>query len=383
MEESFKNELLKIAIELYKTGPNQSNIWNRSGGDISLLFINQVGRNAWYEAIELLTNGGGGRDITMVRLIEEMAKDFPNNQSLTQLWEQFLLNQNQSKILSISDSNDPIYKAEDQFWFVADFVSTSQILPMELQTIVSEIEIAIFTATEVELKYALSHFVPLDSKKEVLKGSWEGETYYIGKFGAFNTVLTKCEMGLTGSNSSILATEETLRIWKPKAAFMVGIAFAKNPEKQHIGQVLIAKSIIPYDNQRVGETIIYRGTPLTSDITLLNRFENAYDWKFTLPDGTQCKKESGSILSAEKLVDNLKFRDKLFKEFSTAIGGEMEGAGFYAAAHRKRIPCLLLKSICDWGDGQKHKKHQPLAAATSSSLLFHVLSQRSILNLNH
>ncbi len=221
---------------------------------------------------------------------------------------------------------------------------------------------------------------PLSSKNDVLKGAWETGTYYVGKFGSFNAVVTKCEMGLSGSDAAILTTEECLRLWKPRAVFMVGIAFAKNPQKQHIGQVLIAKSIIPYDNQRVGEVKVYRGTPLPSDTTLLNRFEHSYDWKFALPDGSICKKDSGTILSAEKLVDNSIFRDELFEQFPTAIGGEMEGAGVYAVAQRKRVPSLLVKSICDWGDGKKHKKHQPLAVATATSLLFHVLSQDNALN---
>lgn len=124
---------------------------------------------------------------------------------------------------------------------------------------------------------------------------------------------------------------------------------------------------------------IYRGTPIPSDTTLLNRFEHSYDWKFTLPDGSICKKDSGPILSGEKLVDNLIFRDDLFEQFSTAIGGEMEGAGFYAVCQRKRIPCLLLKSICDWGDGKKHKKHQALASASACSLLHYVLSHEDSL----
>lgn len=92
------------------------------------------------------------------------------------------------------------------------------------------------------------------------------------------------------------------------------------------------------------------------------------------------QKEFGPLLSGEKLVDDLEFKNQLFARHPNAVGGEMEGAGFYAAAQRKRVPCILLKSICDWGDGQKHKKHQPLAAAAAASLLFRVLTQKDALN---
>ena len=57
----------------------------------------------------------------------------------------------------------------------------------------------------------------------------------------------------------------------------------------------------------------------------------------------------------------------------------MEGAGLAAAAGRVGVPWILVKAICDWGDGQKHGKHQPLAAAAAVSLVHHVLSQKNVL----
>jgi nucleoside phosphorylase len=376
VEPFFKAELYRIAAELYQGGPAQMKIWSRSGGDLSYLFIGQAGRDAWYDAIEQLDKGGGGHGITPQRLIAEMLSDYPGNTSLLQLKTKLSAEVEQINNQDTADTTEVTYVAEEQPWFVATFPETHTASPTELSTLVPEIEIFILTATEIELKYVLSYFRPTESRSAILQGAWGNDTYYVGKYGEYNAVAAKSEMGHSAVGAAMLATEEGLRLWQPRATFMVGIAFAKNTGKQHIGQVLVAKSIIPYDNQRIGDTVIDRGIPLPSDATLLNRFENAIDWRFGLPDGNICRKESGPILSAEKLVDNLEFRNNLFSRFPQAIGGEMEGAGFYAAAYRKRVPCLLLKSICDWGDGQKHKKHQPLAAATSNSLLHHVLSNR-------
>jgi nucleoside phosphorylase len=58
----------------------------------------------------------------------------------------------------------------------------------------------------------------------------------------------------------------------------------------------------------------------------------------------------------------------------------MEGVGLAAAAVRHGVPWILVKAICDWADGKKHKKHQPLAAAAAVSLVHHVLSQRDVLH---
>lgn len=382
MKETQEKEFYQVAFRLYPLGPSQSNIWKRSGGDVSFLYLNQSGRDAWYEALERLFNGGGGK-ITRQRLLVEMLAEFPEDSDLIRLQKDHL-----SANRLIADETSPAspdemeYRAEEQSWFVKDFPETKNIPSKELSNFVSATEIIIFTVTDIELKYALSFLQPAESRSHILKGVKGSETYYIGKFGAFNAVVTKCQMGTTGIGAATLASEEGLRFWQPSAAFMVGIAFGKDSSKQHLGQVLIANSVIPYESQRVGNSVISRGIPIPSDAILLNRFEHSYDWRFLLPNGQDCKKEFGPILSGEKLVDDLDYKNELFQRHPNAVGGEMEGAGFYAAAQRKRIPCLLLKSICDWGDGQKHKKHQSLAAATVSSLLFKILSQTDALNFN-
>jgi nucleoside phosphorylase len=69
-------------------------------------------------------------------------------------------------------------------------------------------------------------------------------------------------------------------------------------------------------------------------------------------------------LSGEKLIDDVEYN-----QFPQAIGGEMEGYGVAAAADRAKVEWILAKAICDWGDGEKHKKHQPLAAGAAVSLV--------------
>ncbi len=58
----------------------------------------------------------------------------------------------------------------------------------------------------------------------------------------------------------------------------------------------------------------------------------------------------------------------------------MEGIGFCSAANSLQKPWILIKAICDWADGKKNDKHQPLAAAAAVSLVHYVLSQKTILN---
>jgi nucleoside phosphorylase len=143
----------------------------------------------------------------------------------------------------------------------------------------------------------------------------------------------------------------------------------------------VASQIISYEPQRVGtDSTIYRGGIPTSDTTLSNRFVNAQKWSFKRPDNSRSAIIVGPLLSGEKVIDNAQYKAELFCQFPQAIGGEMEGAGLWAAAARLRKPWILIKAICDWADGKKGDNYQPLAAAAAASLVHNVLCQKDVLN---
>ncbi|MGP1184969.1 caspase family protein [Serratia sp. CY47280] len=76
------DELVTIFCELYPAGPQDEDIWVRSGGDISRLRLSGTGRSNWFAALRVLRQGGGGKNITIASLIEEALNDFPNHQKL-------------------------------------------------------------------------------------------------------------------------------------------------------------------------------------------------------------------------------------------------------------------------------------------------------------
>ena len=84
----------------------------------------------------------------------------------------------------------------------------------------------------------------------------------------------------------------------------------------------------------------------------------------------------GLVLSGEKLVDNLDFRQQLKGFASEAIGGEMEGAGLYVACQDQKVDWLLVKGICDWADGHKaldKDERQATAASNATAFVLHAL----------
>ena len=168
-----------------------------------------------------------------------------------------------------------------------------------------------------------------------------------------------------------------INLWKPKAVIMVGIAFGVDDEKQNIGDVLVSSYIIPYEFSKIyPNEISFRSPMPNANTLLLNRANSIRNWDYKI-EGHPVKVYSGPILTGEKLIDNKKFRDDLVKVYRNTIGGEMESAGVFAAADNSNTPWLIIKSICDFADGNKGKNkelNQEIAIKTSVSFTRHYLS---------
>jgi len=143
--------------------------------------------------------------------------------------------------------------------------------------------------------------------------------------------------------------------------------------EQKKGDVLISQQIIPYDVQRFGKKIIFRGERLSSSLTLKDRFRNIEGWHYSLPNGKLAKLHFGNLISSERLIDNKKLVKRIKNEFPDAIGGEMEGAGFSASSEVSDIQWILIKGICDWAYKKKND-YQKIAANASISIIEHIFN---------
>lgn len=242
-------------------------------------------------------------------------------------------------------------------------------------------KVGILVATETEKQALLKRMKPPINKRSIMQVFQDKSTYYVGRLGVTDIVACMVAMGSVGRDSSLLVTNELINAWNPSAIIMAGIAFGKDSLKQSIGNALVSERVISYEPQRIGaDKKQDRGEQHAAGATLLNRFRNVVGWEFDRPDGQCCGFQCGPLLSGEKLVDDPEFKESLFERFPNAIGGEMEGAGVAAAALRSSCEWILVKSICDWGDGSKDNVHQEFAAASSVSLVEHVLNQPGALD---
>lgn len=79
---TYKNKLVDKLASLYDRGPEEKDIWKRAGGDVSILTNDMNRKSQWYSAIDTLSKGGGG-NITLKSLTEEIRIDFPNFNLIT------------------------------------------------------------------------------------------------------------------------------------------------------------------------------------------------------------------------------------------------------------------------------------------------------------
>lgn len=238
-------------------------------------------------------------------------------------------------------------------------------------------DLLLVTATEVEARAVLN--------MSSLHGSTFGQlhiednTYFdLGVIGGARIFMVQSEMGAGGPAGATLVVHEGIKALSPSAVIMIGIAFGLIPEKQRLGDILVARQLVGYELQKIeqgpdGEEIIRpRGDRVQASPRLLSRLRACiFDWQGP-------KVHFGLILSGDKLANHKNFRNKLLSIEPEAVGGEMEGTGVYAAAYRNKVDWILVKAICDWADGHKDDAYQQQAAENAVRFILYVLQQRGL-----
>ena len=236
-------------------------------------------------------------------------------------------------------------------------------------------DILLVTVNRIEGKAVLDAFTGGANHGLVNVGN---HTFHdLGLVSGLRVAMVQCEMGSTGLGASLQTVQEAIAEVQPAAVIMVGVAFGVDSVKQMIGDVLVSKRVVSYEPQRIGTqdgkpNAIPRGAAGDASTKLLNHFR-ACDLQL---DATTVKVRFGLIVSGEKLVDNLDFRTQLLQFEPEAIGGEMEGAGLYAACQNAKVDWILTKGICDWADGNKGANkdaNQQAAALNAAKFVFEAL----------
>jgi nucleoside phosphorylase len=119
------------------------------------------------------------------------------------------------------------------------------------------------------------------------------------------------------------------------------------------------------------------------DATLLDRVNALLSPAFSFPvlvdrpDGTtkRPKVETGVIASGDKVIADSATRDAITAANRKTLAIEMEGYGVIEAARQSfdQVRCLVIRSLCDYADSNKHDQWHPYAAAVAAGFTKHFL----------
>jgi nucleoside phosphorylase len=196
----------------------------------------------------------------------------------------------------------------------------------------------------------------------------DGRVYRkLGQINGASIFHALTEMGSGGVGGTQQSVDIAIRALKPKSVIAVGIAFGIDSKSQGIGDILVARQLQLYEPQRIGDgKVIARGDKPHATPRLVNAFEGVAQVSW---NGAPVR--VGLMLSGEKLVDNIDFRESLREIAPEAIGGEMEGAGLYVSSQEHGVHWIVVKAICDWADGKKrHKKTERQKTAATNAVSF-------------
>ena len=212
-------------------------------------------------------------------------------------------------------------------------------------------------------------------------------TYVFGKFGAFNVAVHKMVTQGPAEAQDVIIVSASCFGDSLHAIIAVGVACGVENKSDYL-DVLVSNKITFYQYARYS-TIDKDKLKITNrDVAnlpassfLLDVFNQPPQWPINNNSKTVARLTKkpvlrfGTILSGNKLVDNKKYKEELLENFSPgAIGIEMEGAGLFHNCSDHNYEILIVKSVCDFGDGKKDKKYQPTAALLAAECVKHYLS---------
>ena len=185
-----------------------------------------------------------------------------------------------------------------------------------------------------------------------------------------------------GQNAAIVRTEQETKCrddltailhFFPNATMVLGLGVCMGI-KHKLGDVLVGEQIQLEEHLRVWRGKLQLvGTRKQAKQTMRNVFCDTTGWNnfecTDVPEGSYAKARiskafSGCILSSPNLLDDPSIKQGLESERQSLIGAEMEGWVLFKYIEKDfpKIKSLIIKGICDYGDGTKNKDWQLTAA---------------------
>ena len=241
------------------------------------------------------------------------------------------------------------------------------------------VDALLVVVNENELRAVLGLMEPVSGS--LVEATRNSTTFTIGMYGQFLTAVVQTSPGGQGFDGAEQKTMRAISVVKPSLVISVGVAFGRSEVEQKLGDVIVCKMVNDYTHKRLGvEEVRIRNPQPPVSPRLFNLFKNSLGWRKERAPNDFCTVKSGPLVSGPDLVDDPVEKEKRFKVFGDAIGGEMEGAAILSAIHAVqgdyKPEGIIIKAISDWADGRKNKEWQPFAAHAAAHYVLHHLKKR-------
>ena len=245
---------------------------------------------------------------------------------------------------------------------------------------IRQVQALLMVVNDNELRAVIGLMKPVSSMEKFIEINRNHVVFLIGMYGKFVSAIVQTSPGGMGFNGAERKTDRAIEAVNPSIVISVGVAFGKDEKSQQLGDIIVATMVNDYTYQRLGkdEIRIRNPQPPVSQ-RLYGVFRNDAGWSLERGTGNVVNVITAPMISGPYLVDDPEVKQKLFKEFKDAKGGEMEGAAILSAIHgstSKKPEGIIIKAICDWGDGNKQKDWQPFAAHAAASYVHYQLEKR-------
>lgn len=252
--------------------------------------------------------------------------------------------------------------------------STQSIAVSDLPT---SVDLAILTITEAEFLAVFERMEPLPTRSKISTLLIDNSFYVVGTYGHYTVVLLATSR--VGMGSAMNYLNAAIIQFKCQLVVSIGMAWGANPQKQRLGDVLVADRVVNVDDVKisVGREIQRGPTPPIHPRSNVIVYTTHLWWKdkFINVDGRPCKMHGGLYVWSNTLLNDAERKRQILQKHPEAIGGEMESLGVYEAAVFQGVGWMVIKGISNWGDGSKHDEYHPVATWSAVSFLHTMCTQ--------
>ena len=264
-------------------------------------------------------------------------------------------------------------------------------LPKDIEIeILQGVMVLLVTRNRNEKLATYSYLQPLDGHENIYRfdqGRRQTKvvTYYIGKYGACPAAIRNIPSGYEMHNSTSTVSMMANQCFPNLGGIIsVGVIHGiKGVVK--ICDVLVSSEVVNYDTSQDKEEAY---SPNKEAIIISSQLKKVFTQPIQWPNdgikkhlsgnGEQIPDvKSGAILSWPHLVDDQTIQTSVKSFAHEAIGVEMGGPDLFAVNQETTANSIIVKAVCDFGDGKNVEKYQPTAALLAADLVYESLTNPS------